>query len=177
MTLRRWRSDTDHADALAGGKRHLAQFPAFGGERFYAGRGYWRVVVPIAARWDKGIGATSRRSAVLWHRYASWRILHRTVFRIVRISAVHICAQAGIDMNDMWLTSSRTVVASASSSWRTFIVRRRDGSRMPAAGGKSRGSWSRAQRHRFNGDWVKIWRWKMSDPLATRSVRSTPTMK
>ncbi|EAS9229172.1 hypothetical protein ACEXT9_001424 [Salmonella enterica] len=27
----------DHADALAGGKRHLAQFPAFGGERFTLG--------------------------------------------------------------------------------------------------------------------------------------------
>lgn len=27
----------DHADALAGGKRHLAQFPTFGGERFTLG--------------------------------------------------------------------------------------------------------------------------------------------
>ncbi len=45
----------DHADALAGGKRHLAQFPAFGGERFTLGADIGALLSPIAARWDKGI--------------------------------------------------------------------------------------------------------------------------
>lgn len=45
----------DHADALAGGKRHLAQFPAFGGERFTLGADIGALLSWIAARWDKGI--------------------------------------------------------------------------------------------------------------------------
>lgn len=45
----------DHADALAGGKRHLAQFPAFGGERFTLGADIGALLSWIAARRDKGI--------------------------------------------------------------------------------------------------------------------------
>ncbi|MDI4751616.1 hypothetical protein MJL81_29590, partial [Salmonella enterica subsp. enterica serovar Anatum] len=41
-------------DALAGGKRHLAQFPAFGGERFTLGADIGALLSWIAARWDKG---------------------------------------------------------------------------------------------------------------------------
>lgn len=45
----------DHADALAGGKRHLAQFPAFGGERFTLGADIGALLSWIATRRDKGI--------------------------------------------------------------------------------------------------------------------------
>lgn len=45
----------DHADALAGGKRHLAQFPTFGGERFTLGADIGALLSWIAARRDKQI--------------------------------------------------------------------------------------------------------------------------
>ncbi|SUG82796.1 cobalt-precorrin-6Y C(5)-methyltransferase [Salmonella enterica subsp. enterica] len=60
----------DHADALAGGKRHLAQFPAFGGERFTLGADIGALLSWIAARWDKGIVVLASGDPLfLWHRY------------------------------------------------------------------------------------------------------------
>ncbi|VEC91833.1 cobalt-precorrin-6Y C(5)-methyltransferase [Salmonella enterica subsp. enterica] len=72
----------DHADALAGGKRHLAQFPAFGGERFTLGADIGALLSWIAARWDKGIvvlasgdplfyGIGTRLVAHFWYRTGS----------------------------------------------------------------------------------------------------------
>ncbi len=68
----------------------------------------------------------------------------RTGSHYPRISAVqYLCAQAEIDMNDMWLTSShgRAVASELAGE----PSQSGDGHGMPAAGReKSRGSWSRA---------------------------------
>ncbi|ENG1168063.1 cobalt-precorrin-7 (C(5))-methyltransferase [Salmonella enterica subsp. enterica] len=99
----------DHADALAGGKRHLAQFPAFGGERFTLGADIGALLSWIAARWDKGIVVLASGDP-LFYGIGTRLVAHfgiEQVRIIPGISAVqYLCAQAGIDMNDMWLTSS-----------------------------------------------------------------------
>ncbi|EBG5615970.1 cobalt-precorrin-7 (C(5))-methyltransferase [Salmonella enterica subsp. enterica] len=99
----------DHADALAGGKRHLAQFPAFGGERFTLGADIGALLSWIAARRDKGIVVLASGDP-LFYGIGARLVAHfgiEQVRIIPGISAVqYLCAQAGIDMNDMWLTSS-----------------------------------------------------------------------
>ncbi len=98
----------DHADALAGGKRHLAQFPAFGGERFTLGADIGALLSWIAARRDKGIVVLASGDP-LFYGIGTRLVAHfgiEQVRIIPGISAVqYLCAQAGIDMNDMWLTS------------------------------------------------------------------------
>ncbi|HHS9991794.1 TPA: cobalt-precorrin-7 (C(5))-methyltransferase [Klebsiella pneumoniae] len=64
------------AEALVGGSRHLQQFPDFAGERFAL-----RADMPALLAWIEA--RTGRRVVVQY-----------------------LCARAGIDMNDMWLTSS-----------------------------------------------------------------------
>jgi cobalt-precorrin-7 (C5)-methyltransferase len=61
----------------------------------------------IEARQTKRWWCGLRRSAVLRHRNALVAHLVLRVRIIPGISAVqYLCAQAGIDMNDIWLTSS-----------------------------------------------------------------------
>ena len=98
-----------HADVLVGGKRHLAQFPDFTGEchpldadipglmRWIAGQQGRRVVV--LASGDPLFYGIGKRLV------AEFGI--EQVRIIPGISAVQfLCAQTGIDMNDIWLTSS-----------------------------------------------------------------------
>lgn len=85
----------DHADALAGGKRHLAQFPAFGGERFTLGADIGALLSWIAARWDKGIVVlASAIRCFMASVHAWWRILVSNRFALSLASAPYsICAR------------------------------------------------------------------------------------
>ncbi len=97
------------AEALVGGSRHLQQFPDFAGERFALGADMPALLAWIEAR-------TGRRVVVLasgdplFYGIGTRLIAHfgrERVQVIPGISAVqYLCARAGIDMNDMWLTSS-----------------------------------------------------------------------
>ncbi|MFS9544720.1 precorrin-6y C5,15-methyltransferase (decarboxylating) subunit CbiE, partial [Klebsiella pneumoniae] len=97
------------AEALVGGSRHLQQFPDFAGERFALGADMPALLAWIEAR-------TGRRVVVLasgdplFYGIGTRLIAHfgrERVQVIPGISAVqYLCARAGIDMNDIWLTSS-----------------------------------------------------------------------
>ncbi|ABR78594.1 TPA: cobalt-precorrin-7 (C(5))-methyltransferase [Klebsiella pneumoniae] len=97
------------AEALVGGSRHLQQFPDFAGERFAL-----RADMPALLAWIEA--RTGRRVVVLasgdplFYGIGTRLIAHfgrERVQVIPGISAVqYLCARAGIDMNDMWLTSS-----------------------------------------------------------------------
>ncbi|HCM1914369.1 TPA: cobalt-precorrin-7 (C(5))-methyltransferase [Salmonella enterica subsp. salamae serovar 28:r:e,n,z15] len=99
----------EHADALAGGKRHLAQFPTYGGERFTLGADIGTLLSWIADRRNKRIVVLASGDPLFYgigtRMVAHFGIEHVRI--IPGISAVqYLCARAGIDMNDMWLTSS-----------------------------------------------------------------------
>ena len=94
------------AEALVGGSRHLQQFPDFAGERFALG--------PICRRCWRGLRPVRRVVVLasgdpLFYGIGTRLIAHfgrERVQVIPGISAVqYLCARAGIDMNDMWLTS------------------------------------------------------------------------
>ena len=96
------------ADALVGGVRHLAQFPEFGGERCALGANIPQVLAWIAARQAQKVVLAS--GDPLFYGIGTRLIAHfgRDNVRVIPgVSAVqYLCARAGIDMNDMWLTSS-----------------------------------------------------------------------
>ncbi|MGU9866524.1 cobalt-precorrin-7 (C(5))-methyltransferase [Kluyvera ascorbata] len=98
-----------HADALVGGVRHLAQFPAFGGERCPLGANIAQVLAWIEARQAQNVVVLASGDP-LFYGIGTRLIAHfgRENVRVIPgVSAVqYLCAQAGIDMNDMWLTSS-----------------------------------------------------------------------
>lgn len=97
------------AQVLVGGKRHLAQFADFPGERYaltadipallaWLGDNLHRRIVVLASGDPLFFGIGKRLLA---------HFGHDTVRIIPGISAVqYLCAQTGIDMNDIWLTSS-----------------------------------------------------------------------
>ncbi|MDG5474482.1 cobalt-precorrin-7 (C(5))-methyltransferase [Citrobacter freundii] len=97
------------ADVLVGGKRHLQQFADFTGEQFVLGAN-----IPELLDWIN----THRAQQVvvlasgdpLFYGIGTRMVAHfgiENVRIIPGISAVqYLCAQSGIDMNDMWLTSS-----------------------------------------------------------------------
>ncbi|SQI23087.1 cobalt-precorrin-6Y C(5)-methyltransferase [Salmonella enterica subsp. arizonae] len=114
--------ESDRPCRCAGsGKRHLAQFPTFAANDLRWARilarccpglppvginGLW--CWPPAIRCFYGIGT---------HLVAHFGI--EQVRIIPGISAVqYLCAQAGIDMNDMWLTSKPRSLRQLRSSWR-----------------------------------------------------------
>ena len=96
------------AEALVGGSRHLRQFPNFAGERFALGADMPALLAWIEARTGRTRGAAS--GDPLFYGIGTRLIAHfgrERVQVIPGISAVqYLCARAGIDMNDMWLTSS-----------------------------------------------------------------------
>ena len=89
------------ADALVGGARHLAQFAEFTGERCalaWIGERQGQNVVVLASGDPLFYGIGTRLIA---------HFGRDNVQVIPGVSAVqYLCARAGIDMNDMWLTSS-----------------------------------------------------------------------
>lgn len=97
------------ADALVGGVRHLAQFPAFGGECCPLGANIPQVLAWIEARQAQNVVVLASGDP-LFYGIGTRLIAHfgRENVRVIPgVSAVqYLCAQAGIDMNDMWLTSS-----------------------------------------------------------------------
>ncbi|MDV0594047.1 MULTISPECIES: cobalt-precorrin-7 (C(5))-methyltransferase [unclassified Enterobacter] len=103
------REAIEHADALVGGKRHLLQFPAFCGETFVLGANIPELLTWIEARHAKKVVIVASGDPLFYgigtRMVAHFGIAH--VHIIPGISAVqYLCAQAGIDMNEMWLTSS-----------------------------------------------------------------------
>ncbi|ROU16581.1 cobalt-precorrin-7 (C(5))-methyltransferase [Kluyvera ascorbata] len=97
------------ADALVGGVRHLAQFPEFGGECCPLGANIPQVLAWIEARQAQNVVVLASGDP-LFYGIGTRLIAHfgRENVRVIPgVSAVqYLCAQAGIDMNDMWLTSS-----------------------------------------------------------------------
>ena len=97
------------ADVLVGGKRHLLQFPAFAGEQFVLGANIAELLNWIAGQQDKRIVVLASGDP-LFYGIGTRMVAHFGIERvriIPGISAVqYLCAQSGIDMNDMWLTSS-----------------------------------------------------------------------
>ncbi|TFB23517.1 cobalt-precorrin-7 (C(5))-methyltransferase [Lelliottia nimipressuralis] len=103
------REAIDRADALVGGKRHLLQFPAFCGETFVLGANIPELLAWVEARQEKKVVIVASGDP-LFYGIGSRMVAHFGIARvriIPGISAVqYLCAQAGIDMNEMWLTSS-----------------------------------------------------------------------
>lgn len=97
------------ADALVGGKRHLLQFPAFCGETFVLGANIPALLAWIEARQAKKVVIVASGDP-LFYGIGTRMVAHFGIARvriIPGISAVqYLCAQTGIDMNEMWLTSS-----------------------------------------------------------------------
>lgn len=99
----------ERADALVGGKRHLLQFPTFCGETFVLGANIPELLAWVEARQEKKVVIVASGDP-LFYGIGSRMVAHFGIARvriIPGISAVqYLCAQAGIDMNEMWLTSS-----------------------------------------------------------------------
>lgn len=97
------------ADVLVGGKRHLQQFPDFTGERFALGANIAELLNWVTAHKDKHVVVLASGDP-LFYGIGTRMVAHFGIgqVRIIPgISAVqYLCAQSGIDMNDMWLTSS-----------------------------------------------------------------------
>lgn len=99
----------NNASALVGARRHLAQFADFGGETFTLGADIPALLDWLTARLDKQVVVLASGDPLLFgigKRLVDHFGLAR-VSVIPGISAVqYLCARAGVDMNDMWLTSS-----------------------------------------------------------------------
>lgn len=97
------------ADVLVGGKRHLQQFPNFIGEQFVLGANIPELLGWISAHQDRHVVVLASGDP-LFYGIGTRMVAHfgiENVRIIPGISAVqYLCAQSGIDMNDMWLTSS-----------------------------------------------------------------------
>lgn len=103
------REAAERADALAGSRRHLQQFPEFQGERFTLGASIPALLAWLEAHQEKNVVILAS-SDPLFYGIGTRIVAHFGAERvriIPGISAVqYLCAQTGIDMNDMWLTSS-----------------------------------------------------------------------
>lgn len=103
------RDAVENADVLVGGKRHLQQFPAFQGARFTLGANIPTLLAWIETQRDKNVVVLASGDP-LFYGIGTRLVAHFGIERvriIPGISAVqYLCARSGIDMNDMWLTSS-----------------------------------------------------------------------
>lgn len=97
------------ADVLVGGKRHLLQFPDFSGEQFVLGTNIAELLDWVDCQVDKRVVVLASGDP-LFYGIGTRMVAHFGLERvriIPGISAVqYLCAQSGVDMNDMWLTSS-----------------------------------------------------------------------
>jgi len=98
-----------YADALVGSKRHLAQFVAFKGEIRALDADIPALLAWLAARQHQHIVVLASGDP-LFFGIGTRLVAHfgiEQVRVIPGISAVqYLCAKTGIDMNDIWLTSS-----------------------------------------------------------------------
>jgi precorrin-6y C5,15-methyltransferase (decarboxylating), CbiE subunit len=103
------REAVNRADVLVGGKRHLQQFPDFRGESFALGANIPELLAWVDAHQDKNVVIVASGDP-LYYGIGSRMVAHFGIERvriIPGISAVqYLCAQSGVDMNEMWLTSS-----------------------------------------------------------------------
>lgn len=160
------------AEALVGGSRHLRQFPNFAGERFALGADMPALLAWIEARTGRHVVVLASGDP-LFYGIGTRLIAHfgrERVQVIPGISAVqYLCARAGIDMNDMWLTSShgRAVSFDALAAHRKVAMvtdgRCGAGDCRPADGPR--------QRPPLDGDRRKSGDGKRADPLAAGQRR------
>ncbi|GJL36475.1 cobalt-precorrin-7 C(5)-methyltransferase [Enterobacter hormaechei] len=97
------------ADILVGGKRHLEQFPGFTGERRALDADIPGLIRWIAQRMHQRVVVLASGDPLFYG--IGKRLVAEFGIEQVRIipgiSAVqYLCAKTGIDMNDIWLTSS-----------------------------------------------------------------------
>ena len=97
------------ADVLIGGKRHLEQFPDFAGERRVLDADIPGLIRWIAQRMHQRVVVLASGDPLFYG--IGKRLVAEFGIEEVRIipgiSAVqYLCAKTGIDMNDIWLTSS-----------------------------------------------------------------------
>lgn len=97
------------ADVLVGAKRHLAQFPEFPGQQRTLDADIPALLAWITARLHQHVVVLASGDP-LFYGIGTRMVAHfgrEQVHIVPGISAVqYLCARAGIDMNDMWLTSS-----------------------------------------------------------------------
>ncbi|QMI05614.1 cobalt-precorrin-7 (C(5))-methyltransferase [Citrobacter sp. RHB25-C09] len=103
------REAVENADVLVGGKRHLQQFPGFQGEQFALGANIPELLSWLETLREKRVVVLASGDP-LFYGIGTRLVAHFGIAQvriIPGISAVqYLCAQTGIDMNDMWLTSS-----------------------------------------------------------------------
>ena len=97
------------AEVLVGGKRHLEQFPDFAGERRALDADIPGLIRWIAQRMHQRVVVLASGDPLFYG--IGKRLVAEFGIEQVRIipgiSAVqYLCAKTGIDMNDIWLTSS-----------------------------------------------------------------------
>ena len=97
------------ASALVGARRHLAQFTDFDGETFTLGADIPALLDWLTARRDKQVVVLASGDPLLFG--IGKRLVDH--FGIAQVSVIpgisavqYLCARAGVDMNDIWLTSS-----------------------------------------------------------------------
>lgn len=98
-----------HADVLVGGKRHLSQFPDFAGELHALDADIPGLMRWIAAQQNRRVVVLASGDPLFYG--IGKRLVAEFGIEKVRIipgiSAVqYLCSKTGIDMNDIWLTSS-----------------------------------------------------------------------
>ena len=97
------------ADALVGGKRHLQQFPEFDGERFALGANIAELLVWLGEREAQKVVVLASGEPLIFgigKRLAEQLPVEQRQI-ISGISAVqYLFARIGLDMNDLYLTSS-----------------------------------------------------------------------
>ncbi|QPR27370.1 cobalt-precorrin-7 (C(5))-methyltransferase [Edwardsiella hoshinae] len=103
------RAAIDGAEILVGGRRHLQQFAEFGGTTFTLGANIPELLRWLEAQQEKRVVILASGDP-LFYGIGTRLLAHfgrERVCIIPGISAVqYLCARAGIDMNEMWLTSS-----------------------------------------------------------------------
>ena len=97
------------AEGLVGARRHLAQFPDFNGQTFSLGADIPALLDWLTVRMDKPVVVLASGDPLLFG--IGKRLVDHFGTERVRvipgISAVqYLCARVGVDMNDIWLTSS-----------------------------------------------------------------------
>lgn len=152
------------------------QFPAFTGEQFVLGANIAELLNWIVGQQDKRIVVLASGDP-LFYGIGTRMVTHFGIERvriIPGISAVqYLCAQSGIDMNDMWLTSShgRSVCFDALARHRkvAMVTDARCAARnCDAVNGARQGA-------SLDGDRRKR-QWKTSGFTGCASVKSMPTM-
>ncbi len=138
----------DHADALAGGKRHLGAVSGVWRRTIYVGAILARCcprLPPVGIKRDRGV-ISGRSASAGCINTARWRILVSNRFALSPHQRRTASAHRPNDGEWPWLTSSHGRCVSFEHSWRTIAKWRwsRD-ARRRVARNRQAGSWSRAR--------------------------------